>query len=312
MLGGEAGRRALDGDKIAGALQHLLEDLRHRGIRQHGGAGGLVEPVGGIRRLAQDDLCCAGSGLDFAEHADACFIGWVKSGDGGRDLGRRSQGGCASGDAAAHAGTGEGFHHIASGRWREAGGVGDHIGKAASQSIAAISQSSGDLADYAGGLGADGLAEPREAERFGAGAEWNNVCKISPNFQGISLSENRRLLLVAAGDEAREELGGRGLFAEVLVFSIDAFFGNVVLELVVLEIVLGRRAQLAAGVEGVLELHFVVEKEKFAGLLVAVFGGALDGFLGPTAELHGAERGAADAGLERGGSFCQSLRFWFF
>ncbi len=307
LLGGEAGRSALDGHKIAGALQHLLEYLRHRGIRQHRGAGRLVEPVGGIRRLAQDDLGCSGAGLDFAQHADACFVGWVESGNGGRDFGRRSQGGCASGDAAAHAGTGEGFYHIASGRWREAGGVGDHIGKAASQSIAAIGQSSGDLADHSGGLGADGLAEPREAERFGSGAERDEICGIRHDFQCAGLRDVWSLLLVAAGDEAREELGGRGLFAEGLVFGIDAFFGDVVLELVVFEIVVGGWPQLAAGVEGVLELDFVVVEEKFAGLFVAVFGSALDGFLGPTAELHGAERGAADAGLERGGRLSEGF-----
>ena len=76
----------------------------------------------------------------------------------------------------------------------------------------------------------------------------------------------------------------------------------------VLEVVLGGGAELAAGVQGVLELDFVVVEKKLAGVFVAVFGSAFHGLLGPAAELHGAEGCAADAGLEGGWGFGDGLK----
>ena len=51
-----------------------------------GGAGGLVQAVGGVGGFAEDDLGGACAGIDHAEHAHACYVGGVERGDGGGDL----------------------------------------------------------------------------------------------------------------------------------------------------------------------------------------------------------------------------------
>ena len=157
-------------------------------------------------------------------------------------------------------------------------------------------------------MGADDFTETRDANGLGSGTEGDEVRRVGDHFDDASLRQVGRFLLAAASGEHGQKLGGGGLGSEVLVFGIDAFFGDVAFKFVVFEIVLGGGAELAADLKGVLELDIVVVEEKLAGLFVTVFRGALNEFFGIPAVFHGLERCAADAGLHRGWRFGYGLK----
>ena len=310
LIGGEACGCALDADELAGPLEDFFEGLRDRGICQHGSAGGLVEPIGGVGGFAEDDFGGACSGLDFAEDAEACFVDGVEPGDGGGDLGRCSYCGSTCGDTSADADIFSKVDDLACGgdiTRREACGVGDDIGEALCEGVVAFYESACGEFYCACGFGAGDLPEAGEANCFGSCSKGNEVRGVGDHFDDACLGKVWCFLLVAAGEHAGEKLGGRGLCGEVLVFGIDAFFLDVVFEFVVLQIlfVCGTNWLIRIPLLEPGQNHWVLRlgKQKLSGGLVDVLRLAIQSLFDPSSELHGTEGSAADAGLHCGWGF---------
>ena len=314
LIRGEAGGRGLDAHELAWTLKDFFENGGHGGIGQHGGSGGLVEAIGGVGRFAEDDLAGSGSGLDLAEHAEPCFVGGVEPGNGGADFWRGAHCGGSCGDTATDADIAPKGHGVCRGGdvlRAHAGLFGDDSGETLGEDVVAFDEAACEFFDAAGGLGTDDLHASGEAEGFCSGAEGDEVGRVGGDLKHLRLRLDGRLLLVASCEHAGEQLGGRGLLPEGLILGVDAFFLEVVFEFVVLQILFvgGTNRLIGISLLEPSEDHWVLRlgKQKLSRGLVDVFRLAFQSLLGPASELHGTKGSAADAGLERGGGFGESL-----